>query len=98
MNMKQLQTLEACRAHGEPLTEKDAEKLNSLTYEQLLNEVGYLKKTIATQLRLKRKVDKKFVKYSAAKLIQQNKDVIKLKNDTFNDLVEDGMGSIDYTI
>ena len=51
-------------------------------------------------MRFKRKVDKKFVKYSAAQLIQQIKDVIKLKNDTFNDtddLIEDAMCSSDDT-
>ena len=73
---------------------------STLTYKQLVNEVGYLKKTIAPQLRFKRKVDKKFVKYSAAQLIQQIKDVIKPKNDTFNDindLIEDAMCSRDDT-
>ena len=100
LNMKLLQNLEACKAHGGPLMEKDADKLSSLTYEQLVNEVGYLKKTIAPQLRFKRKVDKKFVKYSAAQLIQQIKDVIKPRNDTskdIDDLIEDAMYNSDDT-
>ena len=74
--------------------------MSSLISEQLVSEIVYLKETIAPQLRFKRKVDKKFVKYSAAQLIQQIKDVIKPKNDTFNDindLIEDAMCSRDDT-
>lgn len=70
--MKLLLNLEAFKAHGGPLTEIDANKLSFLTYDELLNEVSYLKMTkiIAPQLRFKRKVCKKFVKYNAAQLIQ----------------------------
>ena len=51
-----------------------------------MHEIGYWKKTIAPQLRFKRKVDKRFVNYSAEQLRNQLKDVIKPENDTSDDI------------
>ena len=45
----------------------DLEKVQSLDYDQLVAEVGYLKKTIAPQIRFKRKVENKFVNYISVK-------------------------------
>ena len=77
-----MENLEACKAHGGPITEEDLPKLDSFTYEQLVIEVGYLKKTIAPQLRFKRKVDGRFVNFTAKQLRQQLKDAIKPMNDS----------------
>ena len=56
VNRKLMENPEACKAHGGPITEADIGRLDSLTYEQLVAEVGYLKKNY----RFKRKVEKKF--------------------------------------
>lgn len=86
MNGKLMENLEACKAHGGPITKNDLHKLDSLTYEELSLEVGYLKKTIAPKLRFRRKVDNKFVKYSAEQLRQQLRDVIKPTNESSPDI------------
>jgi hypothetical protein len=85
MNRKMLENLQACKAHGGPITEKDMCKLDSLTYDQLVIEVGYLKKTIAPQLQFKRKVEKKMVNFTGEQL-RTHKDVIKPVNNSSNDL------------
>ena len=58
-----LEDLEKCKAHEEPITEKDIHKLDKMTYDELIHVVRYLKRTIAPQLRFKRNVEGKMVKY-----------------------------------
>ena len=81
-----LEDLEKCKAHGGPITEKDIHKLDGMTYDELIHEVGYLKRTIAPQLRLKQKVEGKMVKYTAEQLREQLRDVINPKNDSSHDI------------
>ena len=51
--------------------------LEDLTDAEVLSEVRYLKQTIAPNIREKRKIDKKFIKYSKEELIQQITNVLK---------------------
>ena len=74
---KFLEILEKCKKHGGPITMKEVEKLEALTYDEVLLEVKFLKRTTGPQLRIKRKVEKKFVNYTRDQLIQQIKDVLK---------------------
>ena len=74
---KFLEILEKCKKHGGPITMKEVEKLEALTYDEVLLEVKFLKRTTDPQLRIKRKVEKKFVNYTRDQLIQQIKDVLK---------------------
>ena len=77
--------LEACKTHGGPITESDLDRLDPLTYEQLVDKIGYLKRTKAPRLRFKRKSEKKFVNYSTKKL-RQLRDVIIQVNDSSRDI------------
>ena len=86
IDTKLMENLETCKKHGGPLTMHDLERVQSLDYNQLVAEVGYLKKTIAPQLRFKRRVENKFVNYTADQLRQQIIDVLKPINDTNNDI------------
>ena len=72
-----IRILEECKKHGGPLTVSDINKLDNLSDKQVETEAAYLKKTIAPNIRFKRKVDKKFVKFSTEELKQQIRDVIK---------------------
>ena len=78
--------MEKCKSHGGPVTTNDVEKLEVLSYEEVRPEVRFLKKTTAPQLRLKRKVEKKFINYTKDQLIQQMRDVLTPKNDQSSSL------------
>ena len=54
--------------------------------KEVLNEVRYLRQTVAPNIREKRKVDKKFIKYSKEELIQQIKGVLKPENEELGNL------------
>ena len=73
----ELDCLGKCKEHGGPITLNEVGKLDSMTYDQVLLEVKFLKKTNAPQLRIKRKIDRKFVNYTKDQLVQQIKDVLK---------------------
>ena len=76
-NERSLKLLESVKSHGGPITSNDVEKLQHLEESQLLNEVRYLRQTVAPNIREKRKVDGKFVKYSKEELISQIQNVLK---------------------
>ena len=48
--------LRSMLAHGGPITEQKIVKLDSLTDKQLLSEIGYLRATIAPDIKQKRKL------------------------------------------
>ena len=76
-DQKFLEIVDKCKAHGGPMTMNEVEKLDSLSYKEILLEVKFLKRTTAPQLRIRRKVEKRFVNYTREELIQQMKDVLK---------------------
>ncbi len=87
IDRKLLKNLEDCqKSHKGPITATNAHRLDKLTYEQLILEVGYMKKTIAPQLRFRRKIDGKMVNFTAEELRKQLLDIIKPKNDISNDI------------
>ena len=88
---KCLKLLEQIKGHGGPITPNDLNKLENLTESEILNEVRYLRQTVAPNIREKRKVDKKFIKYSKEELIQQITSVLKPEN-------EEELGNIDMLI
>ena len=59
-------------------------KLDLMTYEEVLLEVKFLKKNTAPQLRIKRKIDRKFVSYTKDQLIQQIKEVLKPSDENLS--------------
>ena len=73
--------LEKCKKHGGPLTINDIKKLDTLNYAKTVLEASYLKKTTAPNIRLKRKVDNKFIKFTEEELKQQIRDAIKPQCD-----------------
>ena len=72
-----LKVLEECKKHGGPLCPADIHKLDELNEKQIQLEASYLKKTIAPQIRFKRKVDGKFLKFTTKELMNQIKDAVK---------------------
>ena len=76
--IKILESLEKCKAHGGPLTPGDISKLDELTDEQIILEAKYLKKTVASNIRLKHKEGKKMIDFSPEEIKQQIRDVFKL--------------------
>ena len=85
-NEKCLKTLEEVKKHGGPITPKDLDNLVKLTDSEILYEVKYLRQTVAPHIREKRKVDRKFVKFSKEELIQQIKNVLKPENEELGDI------------
>ena len=83
---KFLEIVEKCKSRVGPITENDAEKLEVLSYEEVRPEVRFLKKTTAPQLRLKRKVEKKFINYTKYQLIRQMREVLTPRNDPSSSL------------
>ena len=51
-----MKLLEACKTHGGPLTPDSLSEVDSLSSKQLLEEVAYLRSTIAPDIRQKRRV------------------------------------------
>ena len=92
--MKKL--LQVIKTHGGPVICNDLDNLEKLTDKQVLDEVRYLRHTIAPNIREKRKVENKFVKYTKAELITQIKNVLKQETEVednvdkllFNSLVK----------
>ena len=95
-NEKTLKLLQVIKTHGGPVTCNDLDNLEKLTDKQVLDEVRYLRHTIAPNIREKRKVENKFVKYTKAELITQIKNVLKPETEVednvdkllFNSLVK----------
>ena len=83
---KVMEILEECKLHGGPLTLADIERIDVLDDDQVTAEASYLKKTMAPNIRFKRKVDNKFIKFTTEELRQQIKDAIKPTFDQAEDL------------
>ena len=54
--VRTIKLLAKCQAHTGPLSSADIDLLDKLTYDEVMCEVSYLKATIASDLRLKRRV------------------------------------------
>ena len=76
INQQRYQFLERCKLHGGPLTASDLHRLDSLIDDQVMAEAGYLKKSIAPNLRYKRLVGKHFVKFTVEEIKSQIRDSI----------------------
>ena len=75
---RSLKLLETVKTHGGPITEQDLDKLDSLTEKQLIAEIGYLRATIAPEIKQKRKLPNgKFETFPRAELKSQIKNAIK---------------------
>ena len=78
-----LKLLEECKKHGGPITssDKDVRRLQALSKKELLNEIRYLRMTIAPNIKEKRRVqsgDKyKFECFTEEELRKQIKEVIR---------------------
>ena len=75
---RSLKLLEVVKLHGGPVTEEDLDKINLLTDKQLLAEIGYLRVTIAPEIRQKRKLPTgKFETFKHEELKSQIRNAIK---------------------
>ena len=86
LNKKVLELLAKCKEHKGPLSANDISRLDTLSEENVMTEAKYLKKTIAPNLRFKRKEGKKFVKFTLEEIKQQIRDVIKPENSVCDNL------------
>ena len=83
-NERSLKLLEICKKHNGPMTPETAENLNILTSNQLLQEVRYLRATVAPSICEKVKVDGKFRKFNRDELKNEIKRVIKPESNIKN--------------
>ena len=75
---RSLKLLETVKLHGGPITEQELDSLDSLTVKQLLSEIGYLRATIAPDIKQKRKLSNgKFETFPTNELKNQIKNAIK---------------------
>ena len=75
--VRALNILENCKKWAGPVTEASIGSLESLTEDQLLTEVRYLRLTIEPNITEKRKEGNKFVKFNKEELIFQIINCIK---------------------
>ena len=80
-NEKCLKLLDEVKQHGGPVSPNDLHKLDDLSEAEVLKEVRYLRMTIAPNIREKRKVENKFVKYTKSELIEQIKSVLRPESE-----------------
>ena len=85
-NEKCLKLLEEVKMHGGPITPNDLIKLEKLSEKEVLSEVRYLRQTCAPNIRKKRKVGNKFVKYLKAELVQQIRNVLKPESEEISNI------------
>ena len=83
---KCLKLLDDVKQHGGPLTPTDVDKLKGLTDAQVLMEIKYLRQTVAPNIREKRKVGNKFVKFTREELEGQILNVLKPENMFVDDI------------
>ena len=55
-NRKTLDQLQACKAHGGPITKQSLDMIDELDEKQLISEIGYLRLTVAPEIRQMRRV------------------------------------------
>ena len=64
----------------------DLNKLDQLSEKELLSEVRYLRQTVAPNIREKRKIGSKFVRFSLEELKNQILNVLKPENEYVEDI------------
>ena len=85
IHQKLTDNIKRCKEYGGPLTQESIEKIHSLSFEQVKDEAGFLKKTTAPNIRYKRKINGKMVDFTFDELKQQVIDAIKpAKSSTSN--------------
>ena len=96
-NTRMLEAFENVKTHGGPVTAKSIDLLSELSDKDILEEVRFLRMTVAPNIREKRKIDKKFVKFSRQELISQIVNVLKPEDDLSKDIDELLLSSTDDT-
>ena len=88
---KSLMLLEKCKAHGGPVTDINLDLLSELTQEQLIAETGYLRHTIAPDIKQKRRIKEgekyKMQNLTREELIQNIKNAVH-PTDEYGDMKE----------
>ena len=74
------------KLHGGPVSANDVDKLDKLSEAEVLAEVRYLRQTLAPNIREKRKIENKFIKFTKLELIQQIRSVLRPENEDFEDV------------
>jgi hypothetical protein len=90
-NSKTMKVLDDCKKHGGPVTQSDIEILDSLSESQLLNEISYLRLTVAPNIRQKRRVKLengqfRMQKFTPEELRISIKNVLKPVNEIVEDI------------
>ena len=83
---KMMAALELCKEHQGPLTSTDIHRLDELTDQQIMTEASYLKKTIAPNLRYKRKEGNKMVNFTLDEIKRQIRDFISPESTVASNL------------
>ena len=85
-NIKMLEAFEKVKSHGGPVTANSLNILQEMSEKEILEEVKLLRMTVAPNIREKRKVDNKFVKFTKEELISQIENVLKPEDDLSADI------------
>ena len=85
-NLKMLEVFEKVKAHGGPVTSDSLNDLENMSEKDILEEVKLLRMTVAPNIREKRKVGNKFVKFSKRELISQIENILKPEDDISADI------------
>ena len=85
---KALDLLAELKKNKGPVTSDDIDRLNTMSTEELLDQITYLRYTIAPNIRQKRKVGNKFEQLSDDELRLQITDVLKPMENIADDMNE----------
>ena len=96
-NTRMLEAFENVKTHGGPVTAKSIDLLSELSDKDILEEVRFLRMTVAPNIREKRKIYKKIVKFSRQELISQIVNILKPEDDLSKDIDELLLSSTDDT-
>ena len=85
-----MKVLDTCKNHHGPVTQESIHLVDTLTEKERISEIGYLRATVAPDIRQMRrvKVDGKFkmMKFSCDELRQSIKNVVKPESNLSNDI------------
>ena len=85
-NEKCMKLLDEVKKHGGPISPDNLDQLEVYSEAEVLKEIKYLRQTIAPNIREKRKVGNRFVKYTKEELVQQIKSVLKPETEELGNL------------
>ena len=86
-NIRTLKVLEQCKGHGGPITSpSELKNLEELTENQILKEVAYIRLTVNSSIKQRRKVNGKYVRFTKSELISQIQNTLCPEDNVYDDL------------